>query len=356
MQPAGHRFADSDIPPGDSEAQRLLACLQSLVDGQSAIEELAACGPRAIPALREFLLSGRITSVPQPRMWAVEALALLGARDVLIEYLQAPNRGVDAQLQFAEDAVKNTAGRRLSAWRDNATFDILQEFCKKRNLPGVIETIAEFERPEAIPCLDRALEDDMCRIAAEDGLRRLGAAARCALVLSAVTPLPTADEETPSSLCRRRSALRLLTIIGVERQSWAELRRLLAECDPELVARLAQIASSVANPTDRATAAADLVATMGRLPWFSWEEADEALVALAPESVPAIDAELFRRSSKAPLVRAGDEILRMLLRVKTTLRKPQGSHESRSRLRRDQAELGRHHPRPHAARAATATQ
>ena len=178
MKPAGQRYADSDIPPGDPEVRRLLACLQSLVDGQSAIEELVACGPRAIPPLREFLLSGRITSVPQPRMWAVEALALLEARDVLIEYLQAPSRGVDAQLQFAEDAVKNTAGRRLSAWRDNETFEFLLEFCKKANLPGVIETMAEFERPEAIPCLDRALEDDMCRIAAEDGLRRLGPAAR----------------------------------------------------------------------------------------------------------------------------------------------------------------------------------
>ena len=41
---------------------------------------------------------------------------------------------------------------------------------------------------------------------------------------------------------------------------------------------------------------------------------------LAPESVPAIDAELFRRSSKAPLVRACDEVLRTLLRLKTTLR------------------------------------
>ena len=323
MKPAGQRSADSDIPPGDPEVRRLLACLQSLVDGESAIEELAACGPKAIPPLREFLLSGRIASVPQPRMWAVEALALLGARDVLVEYLQAPNRGVDPQLQFAEDAVKNTAGRRLRAWRDNETLEVLIEFSKKRNLPGVIETIAEFERPEAIPSLDRALEDDMCRIAAEDGLRRLGQAARRALVLSAVTPLPNADEETPSSLSRRRSALRLLTFIGVDQQSWAELRQLLAERDPELVARLAQIASSITNPGDRVSVALGLVAALGHLPWFVWKDAEEALVALAPESVPAIDAELFRRSSKAPLVRAGDEILRMLSRVKTTLRKLQ---------------------------------
>jgi len=105
MKPASQKYADSDIPPGDPEVRRLLACLQSLLDGQSAVEELVACGQSAIPPLREFLLSGRITSVPQPRIWAVEALALLGARDVLIEYLQAPGRGVDAQLQFAEDAV-----------------------------------------------------------------------------------------------------------------------------------------------------------------------------------------------------------------------------------------------------------
>lgn len=78
MKVSGQNHADSET--GDPEVRRLLGCLQSLIDGQSVIQELAACGPRAIPPLREFLLSGRITSVPQPRMWAVEALALLGAR------------------------------------------------------------------------------------------------------------------------------------------------------------------------------------------------------------------------------------------------------------------------------------
>jgi len=323
MEPAGQRYADSDIPPSDPEVCRLLACLQSLVDGQSAIEELAACGPRAINPLREFLLSGRITSVPQPRMWAVEALALLEARDVLIEYLQAANRVVDPQLQFAEDAVRNTAARRLSVWRDDATFDILLDLCGKRRLPGVIETLAGFERAEAIPCLDRALEDGMCRIAAEDGLRKLGPMARSALILSALTPLPNAEEETPSSLCRRRSVLGVLSEIGMERQSWMKLRPLLVERDPELLARLAQIASSVADSRDRASMAAGLVSALARLPWFVWKDAEEALVALAPESVSAIDAELSRRSSNPPLARAGDEVLRMLLRLKATVMKVQ---------------------------------
>jgi hypothetical protein len=304
------------MPPGDPEVLRLIACLQSLIDGQSAIGALAACGPRAIPPLREFLLSGRATSVPQPRVWAVEALALLGAREVLIEYLQTPSRVVDAQIRFAEDAVRNTAGRGLSAWRDNETFDTLLDLCRKRNLPGIVETLAGFERAEAIPSLDRALEDDMCRKAAEDGLRKLGPIAQSALLLSALTPLPDTGEETPSSLCRRRCVLGLLTEIGVERQSWAELRPLLAERDPEMLARLAQMASSVADPCDRAFAAAGLVGVLARLPWFVWKEAEQALAALAPESVPAIRAELSRRLSNPPLVRAGDEVLRMLLRLR----------------------------------------
>ena len=116
----------------------------------------------------------------------------------------------------------------------------------------------------------------------------------------------------------------MLTETGVERRNWAELRPLLAEHDPELLGRLAQIASSAADhPRDRASAAAGLVSALARLPWFVWKDAEEALVALAPESVPAIDAEVSRRLSNSPLVRAGDEILRMLLRLKTKLRNSQ---------------------------------
>jgi hypothetical protein len=66
-----------------------------------------------------------------------------------------------------------------------------------------------------------------------------------------------------------------------------------------------------------------LVSVLARLPWFVWKEAEEALVALAPESAPPIDAELSRRLSNPPLARAGDEILRMLLRLKPKLRKSQ---------------------------------
>ncbi len=302
-----------------AEVARLVRALESLVDGQSAINELVACGPRAVPALREFLLHGRIASVPQPRMWAAEALARLEARDVLVEYLEAPSRSADAQLSFAEDAVRNTAARALGNWRDERTFGILLGLCRRRLLPGVVEAIAGFERIEAIPYLDRALEDDFCRAAAEEGLRKLGAAAREHLALSAVTPLPNAAEEKPSSLGRRRRVLAILADIDFGAQDFSELRHVLDEQDPELLVCAARIASRGANTRDRAAAATALIAKLPGVPWHAWKDAEEALVALGPESAPVIEAELNRRAARPPTVRAADEVFRMLLRLKGKL-------------------------------------
>ena len=299
----------------DEEVERLVRALQSLVDGESAIDQLVACGLSAIPALREFLLHGRVTSVPQPRMWSVEALGRLEAREVLIEYLEAPNRALDAQLCFAEDAVRNTAARHLGRWHDSETFAVLLDLCRKRLLPGVIEAIAGFERIEAIPYLDRALEDDFCRGVAEEGLRRIGPAARGALLLSAITPLPNAADETPSSLGRRRRALTLLADMTPDAEDWSVLRDLLNESDAEVTVKVARIAAQTAPSNDRVVAAEKLVAALERVPWHAVKEAEETLLSLAPESMGAIHAEQRRRAARPPLVRAGDEVFRLLVRL-----------------------------------------
>ena len=146
---AGDELAGVPIAAADEDVRLLIERLQSLSTGESAIADLVACGQRAVPHLRKFLLAGRITSVPQPRVWAVEALAWLRANDVLLEYVQTPARTHDPQLLLAEDAVKNTAARRFGESRDERTFRILLDLGRARNLPGLIESLAEFERPEA---------------------------------------------------------------------------------------------------------------------------------------------------------------------------------------------------------------
>ncbi len=148
-------------------------------------------------------------------MWAAEALARLGAKQSLIEYLEAPTRPADAQLAFAEDALRNTAARQLGRWRDDGTFAVLLDLCRKRLLPGAVESIVSFGRIDAIPVLDRALEDDLCRTVAEEGMRAIG---RRAPLLSAVTPVPKAAEEAPSSLVRRRTVLAILAEMDVGRE------------------------------------------------------------------------------------------------------------------------------------------
>jgi hypothetical protein len=303
-------------PSADEEIRCLISALESLVDGDLAVEQLAACGPRAIPYLRELLLHGRLKSIPQPRMRAVEALARLEARAVLIEYLLTPKAIHDPQLRFAEDAVENTAARKLGRWLDEESYQTLLAAARRRLFPGAIETLGAYGRAESIPYLDRALEDDLCRPAAEEGFRRIGPGTRRALVLSAITPLPSTQEETPSSVRRRRSVLALLTEIGIEQESWSDLRSLLGDQDPEITARIAQLAVAVADLPDSTAAAAHLVSLLPALPWFVREEAEHALVDLALVSEAVVESEIARRSSRPLAERARDEILRMLLRVK----------------------------------------
>ncbi|MCC6362257.1 MAG: hypothetical protein IT165_01965 [Bryobacterales bacterium] len=79
--------------------------LNSLLDGESAVSALIACGPAAIDPLRRFLLEGQPSGVYQPRRWAVDALAGLGAKDILLEAITkagfAPGREVALALDPA---------------------------------------------------------------------------------------------------------------------------------------------------------------------------------------------------------------------------------------------------------------
>lgn len=299
-----------------NEVHRLIRELESLCRGEEAVEFLVGLGPVAIKPLSELLLEGKPSKVFQPRLWAVKALVRLGARDVLIAYLFREKAIADPEERFGEEAVESAAARFLAAWPDEDMRRLLLELSERRMLVGLIDALAEFKTKEAIPYFERALEDDFYRSAEESAFLRLGALASDALTQSAVTPRPGPFTETPGSLQRRRSAVRLLNSIGISAAHWQVLRSLLQETDAELVVEAVKMGIGFASEEDRRLMARRLIGFLSSTPWHLGKDIEKRLVALKREAAGEIEKEIARRLEHPEDVRAQDIRLRALLRIK----------------------------------------
>ncbi len=193
-----------------ADIDQLIQQLEDLHRGELAAEKLVACGERAIAPLRDYLIGGRPSHIYQPRQWAIQALARLGALSVLLEYLSLQQEIPDPVTLFGEEAVQSTAARALAAWKMDEVFEALFRFAAQKSLPGVIEALGSFRRPESIPLLIRALGDDFSRKAAENALRQMGEASRPSLKALAVDPASDPLGEAPSSRMRRKVACAIL--------------------------------------------------------------------------------------------------------------------------------------------------
>ena len=243
----------------EERVQRLVDRLNSLKEGELAVVELVACGKRAVEPLRRFLLYGKPGGIFQPRQLAVEALAELGAKDVLLEYLASGKHISDPVDRYGEEAVENTAARLLAGWRDEEVYNVLLRLVRRKPMPGVIETIGEYRRPGTIPDFIGALGDDIARGPAEEALRKVGETAHRALLDAALAPVPSADDESPSSLRRRASALRLLAERNLSAEDWRNLAALTRDRDPEIAARASWIVLLVGEESCRQLAVRRLI-------------------------------------------------------------------------------------------------
>lgn len=258
----------------------------------------AICNKKTtVKALRDRLLNGAPDSFCQIRQQVVFALAKLGARSVLLEYLRKPLEIADPVVRAAEEAVQGSAARELLRWKDNRTFSFLMEFTQKYRRTGALEALSEFERIETIPIFIATLEDDFYRPAAEKGLRRLGNAAKPHLIRSALTPVLKDGYEPPWSVRRRRSALSILADANISHKDWNAIRALLRDLHPEIVAGISALAATFAPIKDRSYATRRIIATYsiaaGDLRTVI--DFEECLLKLQPESAIAIDHALKHR-------------------------------------------------------------
>lgn len=217
------------LPSSDANISRYMKELDTLKEGAGAVAKLIACGHSAIEPLSQFLLAGEPRVLYHNRRWAVEALAGLGARGILLEYLKQERDIPDPAVRLGEEAVKSAAAQQMIKWPSEEVIQVLIRISQKGCLPGALEALGKLRRPEAIPFLVNALEDDVCRPVAEDALRKIGRPAESALIQATIASYPNRESEEPSSLLRRRCAGGLLEEIGISKNNWGLLRPLLHE-------------------------------------------------------------------------------------------------------------------------------
>lgn len=290
--------------------------LESLQDGSMAAAALIGCGARAIPFLRSFLLNGRPRGIYQPRQLAVETLAQLGAKDVLLEYLSRPVVIRDAVVRMGEDAVRSTAARELGRWQSEEVFKCLTAAGIDHLLPGIVESLGKFRRTETLPYLLWALGDSICRSSAEEAIRNMGVEAWPVLLDAATARTPTPEEENPSSLQRRRWVLRILADARLPTSCWDKLRDLLDEKDPEIVVTVARIALETAPEPERWRGVRRIIETLPAADWFLRTEARAALAGHFELAQEQIEDEIARRMKADERSQALDVILRLLLNLR----------------------------------------
>jgi hypothetical protein len=276
---------------GGAALEHALERIISLQDGDRGVLDVVACGPGAIPALRTLLFRREPSGLYQPRCRVVEALAALGARDVLRDFVNADRDIADPVELAGEEAVLNAAVRALRGEDDEAFFQRLLTLACTRRLTGPIELLGAFRRPEALACLIAALADDLARSAAEDAIRQYGRAAGPALLAAATERVMQDRAETESSRRRRRAALGLLSEIGgaaglsrQQRDVWS------LDDDPWFMLAGCRLALAYGASMERCAAIRRLLDMLPAVDWRIRRDIEDCLIEHGDDARPLIRA------------------------------------------------------------------
>jgi len=297
------------------DVNRAIEKLESLRDGEIGVVEAVACGRRAIPPLRDLLFARESSGIYQPRCWSVQALSILGAFDILFEFLNTPHEASDPVERAGDDAVINAAARNLSVVREERVFQLLLGLARRRYWPGVIAALAAFDREEAITYLVGALAEDDCRLLAEPALVSFGKAALPALLRSATRRPPLASRESETSIRKRRSAVSLLIEIGVPPDLWPSLRHLAADPEPRIAVLASELCLITASEAEWSDAVRLLIGLLEHADWRLESDVEDCLVRHYRKASRAIAAAL-REKAAAGTEPAPPRIREGLLRVR----------------------------------------
>jgi len=232
-------------------SEKTVETLLSLHSVASGEIRLMRMGKAAIPALRSFLFRREPSGIYQPRCAAVNVLLTLGAYAPLRDYLLHESGATDPVELMGDEAVINAAARALSRVRKQWVFQLLLDLARSRSSAGIVEALASFDRVEAIPVLLTALAEDDSGPVAQKALARLDAAAYDPLITTALAPLPSARDESETSLRRRWRALEVLAEAQLSTKQGRPLSVITADCNPRLAYLACKISLHFAEDKER---------------------------------------------------------------------------------------------------------
>jgi hypothetical protein len=254
--------------------------LKSLHDGDTGLLEVIKLGPDVVPALRRLLFAPEPSGLHQARHRATEALAALGAFDVLADFLVSRQPIVDPVERLGEEVVIGAAARAISRLREEWVFLLLAVLAAHRCIPGVLAGLGSFHRKDSIEIFVSALGEDELRLTAEAILRGFGRAVRPTLIGAALDRGDARSSESESHLRKRRSALGLLLEIGISPKKWPVLRPLLGDSDRQIALLACRICFELGSAQDLARSARRLVDLRSGADWLERERIDDLLTAI----------------------------------------------------------------------------
>jgi len=271
-------FQENVEPQLDGRVARAVARLESLHEGAQSVVDVVRFGGAAVPALRELLIRREKSGLHQARCRATDALAGIGAYNVLDEYLRLEQQIDDPVERLGEETVISAAARALARRHDKSTFDLLTKLAQRRPLTGVLIALGSFKKSSSIPILVNALAEDEVRITSEAVLRTFGSRARPHLLEAA-----SAKAISESDLRKRRSALGLLGEFRRKSADWACLKPLMSSDDLETAILAAGLALKLGNVEECDHAVGVLRKLRVQADWLRRMQIDQYLTRFAPK-------------------------------------------------------------------------
>jgi HEAT repeat protein len=273
-----------------------------------ALLALLVKGEEAVPALAEFLRTSKPSSLPEPRLLAVEGLSTLkgsAALEALIAVASEPLGNIpDPVIRLSEESVASRAACALAEFADQPrAVETLHALLQGKPLVGVAEAFTKLKDSQAVPRLAAWLEEDFVAEAARNAIMACGATSVPALLDSLSEKHTLHGIETGASKRRRARILGILSELASVSQI-GEIEHVLDDPIENVRWQAVRLFAAKGNPSEQRRAFQSAIGFLDSSDNYIRAESEELLLAHLELGQDLVKGEIERRQA---LGRAEDD-------------------------------------------------